>query len=316
MKIRGSIVLLLLLVVGCSTGTYSAPVSHDGGGIAVIASIRGVFESVDADTDVGQVKILFDGLAFNDLRGDTGRKDIDTLSAELVRLVGPDATPPDKLKVLRKFLYEGDPSSGRQPFTYDLKDPFGEQIRTKTLASYLQTHKGNCVSMPILFLILGQRIGLDVTLSTLPEHFFVKIRDKSGRWLNIETTSGGGFARDEWMLKNIPASKEAIANGIYMQPLTKKEVVSSMLGIVMERYDELGRQDERIELADMALEAYPNNISAMLHKISALLSIREQILSRKRPGTQQDMDRLNRSIAEIKGKIDRSGWRPLVTPAG
>ncbi len=37
--------------------------------------------------------------------------------------------------------------------------------------------------MPFLFIILGQKLGLDVTASTAPEHVFVKYRDDMGNIL-------------------------------------------------------------------------------------------------------------------------------------
>ena len=52
------------------------------------------------------------------------------------------------------------------------------------MSNYLATKLGNCVSMPALFVIIGRKIGIDVTLSLAPEHMFVKFRDESGVYIN------------------------------------------------------------------------------------------------------------------------------------
>ena len=59
-------------------------------------------------------------------------------------------------------------SAYNRPFTYDLKDPLGQQVRSKMLSTYVRTRKGNCVSMPVLFLIVADRLGLKVRLAAAP----------------------------------------------------------------------------------------------------------------------------------------------------
>jgi hypothetical protein len=39
-------------------------------------------------------------------------------------------------------------------------------VRDKLISTYLATRRGNCVSMPILVLLVGERMGLDLSLST------------------------------------------------------------------------------------------------------------------------------------------------------
>lgn len=48
--------------------------------------------------------------------------------------------------------------------------------------------------MPFLFIILGDRLGINVTASVAPLHVFVKFTDENGVIHNLETTSGTNFA--------------------------------------------------------------------------------------------------------------------------
>jgi len=106
-------------------------------------------------------------------------------------------------------------------------------------------------------------------------HVFVKYRDDEGKFINLETTSGAGFTRDEWMRQQFPMTDEAIASGIYMRPLTKKETVAIMVGTLLEFYDRQGMQDQRIALAKVAMEysegrvAHPSQASGLLREVEA-----------------------------------------------
>jgi hypothetical protein len=65
------------------------------------------------------------------------------------------------------------------------------------LSTYVRTRKGNCVSMPVLFLIVADRIGLKVRLAAAPLHLFVRYTDAAGADHNLEATSGGHEAPAE-----------------------------------------------------------------------------------------------------------------------
>ena len=95
--------------------------------------------------------------------------------------------------------------------------------------------------MPILFLIIADRLGLNVGLCSAPEHMFVRYTDQSGRVLNIEATSGGHPARDSFIRENFPMSDRSIESGLYMRTLTKRESIAMMASTLIEHLAEQGR---------------------------------------------------------------------------
>lgn len=189
---------------------------------------------------------------------------VEAMAVELARQVPPLAPSRVKVDLLRRYVYQSGPWNQYRAFSYDLGDPFGRVLRNKLLPTYLNTRKGNCVSMPILFLALGERIGLDLSLATAPEHVFIKFRDDDGTFYNLETTSGAGVTRDLWMRKLLPMTDAAINNGIYMRPLTKKEAIGVMAGVLLTHYGRLKLTDARIALAKLMLEIDARDVTAML----------------------------------------------------
>ena len=121
--------------------------------------------------------------------------------------------------------------------------------------------------MPLLFVILGQRLGIEVTASTAPEHVFVKYTDTVTRiTYNLETTNGANPTRDVWYRQQMPMTDKAIANRLYLQKLTKRETVVVMAETLAQHYSENREAEKAITISNILLEYHPKFYSAMLRK--------------------------------------------------
>ena len=243
-------------------------------------------------------------------------KQIDLMASEIRTRFPANAPSRDKLETLRTYIYKPGPWNENRPFSYDLADPVGSNIRNKLLATYLSTRKGNCVSMPLLFVILGQKIGLDVSIATAPEHLFVKYRDESNVLYNLETTSGAGFTRDVWMRQQTPMTDQALANGIYMRPLSKKETVVVIADTLNEFYAQRHQEQERIALSELELKYAPKYVDAMLHIAAANWRLRQQRFVSKYPNPNDiplseraQFVALQQNIGNWRTKAEKLGWR-------
>lgn len=167
----------ILNVIGCcillfvQIQTASATPSIDNKAIEIIKEI---FSKPDTEIDLATTKLTFDKLVDPSI-------DVTTLLAEINKTVetienglATKMKPLDKLFSLSAYLYESGYWNEFQPFQYNFEDPFAQILSSKLISNYLKTKKGNCISMPILYLILADKLGLDVTLSTAPLHVFVK----------------------------------------------------------------------------------------------------------------------------------------------
>ena len=208
---------------------------------------------------------------------------LDAMAAAIKASLPPNASQQNTLIGLRRYIYLASEWNNFTPFSYDLDDPLGENIQNKVIATYLATKKGNCVSMPILMLLLGQKLGLDISLSTVPAHLFLKFRDGTGKTINLEATDHAAPMSDARYQQQSPMTDLAIKNGIYLQPLNKKETVSVMIGTLMEYYHKSNQLDKIIGLADLALKYYPKNVDAMLMKGAAYGETMNQEFKSKYP---------------------------------
>ncbi|HEX8621834.1 MAG TPA: transglutaminase family protein [Allosphingosinicella sp.] len=206
--------------------------------------------------------------------------DIATTRAMVARLVdaarqmaGPTPSDAYKLAAIRKAIYVAGPWNHGRAFSYDLSDPLGRQPGSKLLSTYVRTRKGNCVSMPTLFLIVADRMGLKVRLGAAPLHLFVRHTDPAGMDHNLEATSGGHEARTEWYRQNLPMTDRAIESGIYMRTLTRRETVAAMALPVLDFLLDERRWQEAGEVADAILAASPRDSHAMVKKGSAIAGL-------------------------------------------
>ncbi len=227
------------------------------------------------------------------------------------------ASDAERLNALRSFLYQPGWWNEERPFAYDLSDPLGRAPGAQMLSHYLATRKGNCVSMPLLFVALAERLGLDVTLSTAPQHLFVKWRDRAtGKVWNLEATSGAGAARDEHYRRMLPMSDAAVASGVYLKALSRQEALATIATGVLDGLLDSARHEEAMTVADVLIEAWPANVYAMLQKGNAYHRILERDFVRRYPAESDiPADRLAEAYRLLRGnklafaQAEALGWR-------
>jgi tetratricopeptide (TPR) repeat protein len=108
------------------------------------------------------------------------------------------------------------------------------------LHSVMDRKQGYCLSLSILYLAIGERLGLPLYGVVVPGHFFVRYDDGQLRF-NIETTSKGTTAHDDYYIKkfNVPKS-----NTIYMTNLNKLQTLGCFFNNLGNAYNDVGNIDQ------------------------------------------------------------------------
>jgi regulator of sirC expression with transglutaminase-like and TPR domain len=189
---------------------------------ALIEGVEAVLSVPDAELDYARAKVSLDALI--DPEADTDRTfaELDRLTEAASALAGPNPSEVQRLRSVRTVIYEAGPWNGGRGLAYDMSDPDGLNLSNALLHNYLRTGLGQCVSMPILFLIIADRLGLDVALACAPNHLFVRYAAPDGQVFNLEITSGGHPARLDWFRQEMPMSDRALAKGLYMRSLPRR----------------------------------------------------------------------------------------------
>jgi regulator of sirC expression with transglutaminase-like and TPR domain len=217
----------------------------------------------------------------------------------------PPRNAHEKLLLVKHILYKPGWWNENRAFAYDLSDPYGREARHKTLNHYLSTRKGNCVTMPILMVLLGREIGADMTLASAPRHLLAKLRDEHGKVWSIEATSGGGYTRDSHYRKEMPMTDLAVASGLYLRTLTDGEAVAEMATTVVEAMVRAQRHDDVIRASNVILKHNKLSVYAMIARASAFGKVLEtQILP-----NMEVVPEAYRDIAEVYWQENQMGFR-------
>ncbi|ATN07643.1 hypothetical protein CRN76_20695 [Chryseobacterium indologenes] len=152
-------------------------------------------------------------------------------------------------------------------FEYDFKDYMGEKDHSKMFVSkLLKTGSGQCHSLPQYYLMLAEAMGAEAYLSLAPNHSYVRFMDDEMQYRNIELTNGM-FSTDTSLLESGYIKSEALQSKIYMDNLTKKELLGMAYFDLARGYVRKFGYDEFVnKVIDKALELYPNGIAPNMEK--------------------------------------------------
>jgi len=247
-----------------------------------VASIDRLLEKGN-DTDYLEIKLTIDKLIDPSINNDAVRNQIAKMVDDINAMLSEDMTEWDKVLILRKYIYDSGEWNNHRPFSYDLDDPLGKSRTSRLLHYFLKTRKGNCVSMPILHAILGQKIGLDMTVSTAPLHMFVQYTNENGQTINIEATSGGHTSRTAWYQKNLPMLPLAIKNGMFLKKLTTEETIAVMGHDLANHLLLQGPYKDSILVSERLIKLFPNYGPLYLSRGSAFSKLIDTEFKAKYP---------------------------------
>ncbi|MNS13493.1 hypothetical protein D3C72_450890 [compost metagenome] len=153
------------------------------------------------------------------------------------------------------------------PIKYDFEDYWGRDDWAKMFVTkLLKTNTGQCHSMPLLYLMLAEEIDAKAYLALSPNHSYIRFEDDKGKWYNLELTNGM-FTVPSFILNNGFITAEAIQNKLYMQNLSKKEMLSQFYTDLASGYVHKFGYDDFVEkVANKALELDPKSINANMVK--------------------------------------------------
>lgn len=203
-------------------------------------------------------------------------------------------------------VQSGDTIAWHLPFEYNFDDYAGREDWSNMFVSrMMQTGKGNCHSMPLLYKLIMDRLGEKCWLSLAPNHMYIKAWNKRAGWYNIELTCAD-FPTDAWLTASGYIHLDAIRNGIYMDTLSVKQSVALCLTDLAQGYlNKYGIGDGHFinRCCDLTLQYYPDYINALLLKARI---VAEQYKHDKSTVLKKEMDLLYTKIHQL-------GYRKMPT---
>ncbi|HSX10129.1 MAG TPA: transglutaminase family protein [Chlamydiales bacterium] len=120
---------------------------------------------------------------------------IDLMALQIFARLGEKATPLEKVRAMNDYVFS------EMRFRFPPHSLHAKDIDVYTfLPSVIDSRRGVCLGVSILYLCLAQRLGLTIEAITPPGHIYVRYVGPNGDILNIETTARGIDVHSEMYL--------------------------------------------------------------------------------------------------------------------
>lgn len=110
---------------------------------------------------------------------------IDLMALQILARLKPDSSPEEKIRTINHLIFE------ELDFRFPPHSIYAKDIDLYTfLPSVLDSRRGVCLGVSILYMCIAQRINLSLEMITPPGHIYVRYRN-GDKIINIETTARG-----------------------------------------------------------------------------------------------------------------------------
>jgi len=152
---------------------------------------------------------------------------------------------------------------------YDVLDMDFRDPSNLFLNGIVERRRGTCVSMPLLYVALGWRLGYPIRLVNVPLHCFARWDDGRNR-VNIEATGYGQTQPDDHYEREFFVTRECRDRGGYLSSLTTRQTLALMLLARAGYWKAHGETRREVEDALRARLLYPDSPLAITTLAEAL----------------------------------------------
>ena len=234
-----TILLLLVAPAACEAAVHYRLVNAGKSGVQAY-SIERALSLPEDQIDIGTAALLLSRQWSSESSVQKYRLKLDAMATEILkRLDRKNIRQSDSraVAVINEYLY--DEIGFRSLETADNPEDL-------FLHNVIDTRRGYCLSLSMLYLAIGERIGLPLYGVVVPGHFFVRYDDGKVRF-NIETTSMGRSAPDSHYVEKFKPPDDE--NTLYMKNLTKRQSLGCFFNNLGNSYCAVGEIDNaQIEL--------------------------------------------------------------------
>ncbi len=212
----------------------------------------------EAEIDLARACLLIAADAYPGLDVDGYLGEIERLAARLRGRLAPGGGTEERVLALNEFLFDDLGFSGNAGNYYDPRNSFLNEV--------LDRRTGIPITLSVLYLELGRRIGLELEGVSFPGHFLVRLRVR-GAILVLDPFSGGEALSEtnlrERLQRVIP---EGAAGGVpvdalpldpFLEPANKRQILARLLRNLKGIYREADKPQRLLEVLNRMLVVSP-----------------------------------------------------------
>ena len=237
---------ICLLITGASLG-QSRPLANENKSGLYARSIEQVLRLSADDIDLATAVLIISEQWSDNVQGRKYVSQLDDMAVEIRNRLDAKNIPYNHqaIPVINDYLFN---ELGFK------SDPDSNNPDNLFLDTVLDNKRGYCLSLSVLYLAMGERLGLPLYGVVVPSHFFVRYDDGKVQF-NIEATSKGGYADDKHYIDKfkIPSGN----SGIYLQSLDKRQTLGCFFNNLGNSYSSAGNTKMSQVAFETAVEINP-----------------------------------------------------------
>jgi regulator of sirC expression with transglutaminase-like and TPR domain len=169
----------------------------------VLAELGKVLQAKEADIDLFHAALLLASLDNDELDIEPYRREIERMTRDILAPLPKDANEKAKLEALNKYLFTERGFHGSRTDYYNKSNSYMNEV--------LDDREGLPITLAVLYMELGRRLGLKIEGVPLPGHFVVRFQPAKGDGQLLDVFDGGKvLTRDEAAKRVLGSSGEAL----------------------------------------------------------------------------------------------------------
>ncbi|MEK7484707.1 MAG: transglutaminase family protein [Planctomycetota bacterium] len=129
----------------------------------------------------------------------------------------------ERIQILNRYFFE------ELGFAFDRQDPLGKNPDNVHLVRVIERRKGFCLSLSLLYLVVGLELQLPLYGVKAPNHFFLRCEENTEGFINIEPTNSGLPLPNSHYVEKLKIDSKSLMQEYYLRNLTRKEVFAEYL---------------------------------------------------------------------------------------
>lgn len=199
----------------------------------VVAELTKTLQAEPQDLNLARAALLIARLDDEELEIDAYLKQLDRLAADVKQKIPPDADEAAKLAALNKHLFAESGFHGSRTEYYHRANSY--------LNSVLDDREGLPITLSVLYMELGKRLGLAIEGVGLPGQFVVRHVPAKGEPQLIDVFEGGIPITREDAAKHVKAAGAGELREDHLKAATGREIalrmIRNLLGVAQNRDD-------------------------------------------------------------------------------
>ncbi len=199
------------------------------------------FDGPEEPIDLEEGAFILSKYGFPEINIATYQRRLDDMAADIRVLAGSRAAPLDLFMKLRSYLFSDLGFIGNREDYYNPNNSYINKV--------IDYRKGIPITLSVLMLILGKRLGLTLNGIGMPMHFLVQYDDGSRMFFVDAFNSGIIITRDQCRLmlssSGIRLTPEMLA------PVTTRDIVERMWRNLYLAYQQQGDEEETARVAEI-----------------------------------------------------------------